>query len=367
MAILFVDGFDHYQTSDIKYKWDNMDSMDPLDTYFWVDNTSPRTGGQQYMRLSNRSNGGSTTFVGSEIKKLLPVESQTLVTGFAFNIVEFNGNLFELVLKNANAQVIVKYRFIKNANFDKFGVQVVDHTDTVIGVTSDAIFDDNVWYYMETKTSVNNTTGSCQVRINGATHLQIDNIDTDPSNGVHPTVNYIEMVTCTTPATAVTTFIDDLYLLNNIGLSNNDFLGDVYIQAILPNGAGAHSDWSPSSGANYECVDDIDIDNDVTFVSTTTDNAIDTYEFQNVTAITGSTIKAVVANIVAKKDGAAIRHIAPIARLNNLEYEGDNIDLVDSYKLHQHIWENKPSDGTSWETTDIDNGQFGVKLTPNTP
>ena len=367
MAILFVDGFDHYQTSDIKYKWDNMDLMDPANTYFWIDNIIPRTGGQQYLRMSNQSTGGTTIAGGTEIKKLLPVDCETLITGFAFNLVEFNGQLPELVLKNSIAQTIIKYKFIKDANFNKFGVQVIDHTDSVIGSTSITIIDDNVWYYLETKTFVDDTAGSAEIRINGATHLTLNAIDSDPSSGAHKAVNHIELWSSTVNSIAVTTFIDDLYLLDTTGVINNDFLGDVYIQAILPNAAGSNTDWSPSSGANFECVDDTDIDDDTTFVSTTTDNSVDTYNFEDVTAITGSTIKAVVANIVAKKDGAAIRHIAPVARLNSLEYEGDNINLSDSYKLHQHVWENRPSDGNSWSIADIDNGEFGVKLTPNTP
>jgi len=366
MALLFVDGFDHYQTSDLKFKWDNMDGIDPTATHVYINNTIPRTGGHQYLQLSNKANDGSVSTSGGTIRKMIPSKPETIIIGFAFNIAEFNGALGQVALYNESGDDIIKYRFYKNPNFDKFGVQVYDANDNLLGQTADNLIDDMVWYYLETKTYVNNSSGSVQIRLNGATHLQLENINTDPSNGLYNGVSHIDITGALYYSTSVTLLIDDLYILDNSGLQNNDFLGDVYIQAIFPESNGTHSDWTPSAGSNYECVDDIDIDEDATFVSTTTDNAIDTYNFGAVTAITGSTIKAVVSNITAKKDGASIRHIAPIVRENNLEYEGGDVNLSDTYKNYQYVWENNPEDNQPWEISDIDNAEFGVKLTPNT-
>lgn len=368
MAILFVDGFDHYQTSDILMKWDSCTDSNPVETRIWVDDATPRTGGLQYLHLSNQANSwpaGPSHTDGAVLSKIFSSPVETLITGFAFRLELNNGVPGTFFLRNSNGQTLITFQFVKDTTFDKYGVKVIDTAGSELGRTSTTLINPQAWYYIETKTTINNTTGSTKIRLNGATHLDLTNINTDPSNGLYPGVNDFNIKSAEYYSTNVHWFIDDLYLSNNVGLQNNDFLGDVYIQAILPESAGSHTDWTPSAGANFECVNEVDIDEDASFVSTTVDNAIDTYNFTNVSAITGSSIKAVVSNLVAKKDGAAIRHITPIIRQGGLEYQGLEANLTDEYRAYQQIWELNPADSQSWEISDIDNAEFGVKLVPN--
>jgi len=51
--------------------------------------------------------------------------------------------------------------------------------------------------------------------------------------------------------------IDDLVILDDEGTENNDFIGDVIIQTLVPDGAGSFNDWAPRAEANvWQQVDD---------------------------------------------------------------------------------------------------------------
>ncbi len=110
------------------------------------------------------------------------------------------------------------------------------------------------WYYMEIKYKIHSSTGIAQFRLDE--QLLMDFVgdtyytySTDVSYGQFQFYDFYNVG-------SEWTQIDDLYFADTEGTENNDFLGDIRIDTIHPNGAGNYSQLTPSAGNNYECIDE---------------------------------------------------------------------------------------------------------------
>ncbi len=98
-------------------------------------------------------------------------------------------------------------------------------------------------------------------------------------------------------------FYDDFYCFTG------EFLGDVRIVPLYPNGAGAASVWTPNgAGANYQCVQEHDPDDLTTYVSSATPGDVDDYQMDDIVGTPG-VIKAVQALWCAQKSEAGTASI----------------------------------------------------------
>ncbi len=107
-------------------------------------------------------------------------------------------------------------------------------------------------------------------------------------------------------------FFDDFYRGNDQGSVNNNFLGDIRIDVINPNGAGNYTDLTPSAGANYECVDETLLDSS-DYVEGANVAEKDSYSYESVpTDIDDADIKAVIIR----------NHAQKTAESNNIKIDG---------------------------------------------
>ena len=89
-------------------------------------------------------------------------------------------------------------------------------------------------------------------------------------------------------------YFDDLYI------TKTEFLGDIKIYVIRPDGEGHTNDWTSSNGgANYLEVDDVDPDDDASYIATATPNALSMVSLEP--CIWPGVIKGIQSNVVAKK------------------------------------------------------------------
>lgn len=101
----------------------------------------------------------------------------------------------------------------------------------------------NVWRYIEFKATIDDVAGSVTVRVDGTTILTYSG---DTRNGSTATVTKMILFNLGNPGT---TYYDDVYALDNTGVAPyNDFLGDIVVRTLLPNGDGDSSGWLGSDG-----------------------------------------------------------------------------------------------------------------------
>lgn len=220
----------------------------------------------------------------------------------------------------------------------------------------------NTWDYIEVKCTIHDTTGSFEVRINGVTEISGTNVDTQVTANSYAD----RMIWSNGQGNDVTPWLDDLYICDGTGSApTNDFLGDIMVEALFPNGNGNSSQFVGSDGNstdNYLLVDEQNQpDGDTTYVQSSTVAQKDTYAMGNLTATAG-TVYGVQVNSVAKKTLAGTRTIVHVSRESGgTEADSAAKALSLSYVNNYTISESKPSTG-AWTISDINNAEFGVKV-----
>ena len=336
MALRFIDSFDHY--SDLAQKWT---------AYNGSIVASGRNGTSAYRAQNN-------TF--SYARKVLDAQA-TWVVGFALNFGAIPTGTNYLVNLTDVGTSQVELRFENNT-----GRLLVTRNGTQIGSTGTTVLKPNVWYYIEFKATINNSTGVAVVRINGVTEINLSSQDTQTSgNATADDIYFLSH----NDQQAGHWYMDDLYICDGTGGSpSNDFLGDVRVETIRPSGNGNSSQFVGSDGNstdNYLLVDETTPNDDTDYVESSTVNDKDTYAYGDLTPTAG-TVFGVQVLPYARKTDAGTRTIKSVARLSGTEVDSADKTLSTSYQYLPDIREAKPGGG-AWSISDVNSAEFGVKVT----
>lgn len=329
--MFFADGFESYAAGDLPLSWDAV-FVDDWGNISLL-STSPRYSGGKYIRLQ----GAGPYYITKNFTNV-----NTVTAGFAFKTESLAGNYGFRFINETGIQLTIY------VNVDG-SISAYKGTTVILGTSAAGIVTVETWMYMEIKVCIHDTTGTYEVRLNGVSVLSGSGADTKAQ---------------TTSGCSGIRFhgFSDYSYLDDVVIHDGDFLGDVRVDDVLPTGAGNYAQFTPSAGANFECVDDTDIDNDTTYVSSETVGHKDSYAMGDLSAI-GADIHAVIACVTARKDDAGTRKIKPLIRIAGTDYEGDEISLGDSYHTYQHVWLTNPADSAAFEEADVNAMEAGQELT----
>lgn len=343
MALRFVDSFDHYATADILSKWDGVTGG--------VISANGRNGTSCY-----DSNGSSNR----PIIKILDSQA-TWIVGCAFKPNNFPGASYE-VIRLADGGTTQLTIAVNNAH-KLVAIRGDANGGTTLG-TGTTVLAANVYVYVEVKATINDTTGTVAVKLNGSvTEINLSSQDTKVSSNA--SADRIVFFGDSFGGVVTTNYLDDVYMCDGTGSSpSNDFLGDCRVQALFPSGNGNSSQLINSNGNstnNYSYVDETTPNGDTDYVESSTVSDKDTYAFGDLTPTAG-TVYGVQPLLYAKKTDAGSRSIVSVARLSSTEVDSSNQALASSYRYYMDIRETKPGGG-SWSISDVNSAEFGVKIT----
>ena len=339
MVFLFVDGFTHYATDDVSKKYDDKHVSW---IYYIISTDEQRRAGSKSLRILKSSS--------VYIQKNLVSSDDTVIFGFAF----FQAANFTTTggwqISNASG---VQIKISPQSD----GSIVVIRGVTVLGTSAASVIKPNVWNYIEVKIKISDAAGTYDIVVNGVNVLSGAGADTQEQAAA--TFDRIFLY----GNSGDYGYYTDMYICDSTGAANNDFLGDIRVDTLYPDGAGNYTQWDANVGANYECVDDDgDIDDDTTYVSTDTLNELDSYTYDNLSAL-GATIHGVTSTWCTRKDDVGAVGATPITRVAASDYLGSEITLTDSYVTEQYIWDVNPDDAAAWAEADVNGMELGVKLT----
>ena len=319
MAIVFADGFDGYGSGDISKKWTFM------------------TGGETIVTNPKRFGRASMCLGGSDwVYKSLIGSWATWVVGCG---IYWTGGGSPIIKLMEDSTVHIDLRIGTGQRI------VITRNGTVLATSAESI-PLSKWFYIQLKVTCHDDTGAVEVKLDGETIINLSGIDT--RNGATGYFNRIEI---RQPGSTV--YIDDLYI------DDENFLGNVSIEAIYPNAAGTYTQWAPSTGNNYECVDEIP-GSAADYVSSETADQIDTYGFSDVSG--SAVIKGVIIHALAVKNDAGTRQIALVSRPGLIDHISATKTLTDDPMYHTHILENNPDTDAPWTPAELNAAEFGVKL-----
>jgi len=338
MALLFADGFDSYTT--LLDKWDSRVGNGTID----ISASYGRMAGSSGLRIQHHSEG---------VSKSLGVQASTLIAGFAFKVPS--------VLSYACAMCS-----FSDAGTRQIGLWISSDLSTIAwdrnGTNLVSIaypFSAALWYYIEAKVVFSSTVGRIITKIN---NVEVD--DTSSLDTANTANNYGTAFVLGSTSTGTydqDRYFDDVYVCDTVGSYCNDFLNDRWIETIYPTGAGTTTQWSPSAGANWDCVEEHP-PTTTEYVETGVLNEIDTYACGNLTSTSGD-VAAVVINHHSAKTTAGSRKVSGAIYSDTDSDVGTENDLSTTYHNYQSVSYLDPHTAAAWTIAGVNAAEFGVKLT----
>jgi hypothetical protein len=211
------------------------------------------------------------------------------------------------------------------------------------------------WYFIEFGATINSSTGSFTVKINGNTEMTATNVNTQNTGNASANQGFW---TCQSQLTCQ---MDDIYLCDNQGSVNNTFLGDCRVEGLVPNAAGSNAAWTPLSGSNYTNVNEIPCDYDTTYNFSTTTNQIDSFNHPSLSYI-NNTVKGVQLNLYARNDNTGTHTVSSYVKSGSATATAGAANLTQTYLVYSSIYETDPNTSTAWTPSGVNSNQQGYKL-----
>jgi hypothetical protein len=360
MALLFVDGFESFgsapgSVTGLTNKWQGLGSSHTNDTII----TGRFSGLALHPRVtSNTSNWTATPYF---------TQVADLVAGVAVRIaVESDGTW---IPTTSFKEVMTFCSGTGGSTTGEVGVAVSgtgrirvfrgDPGTSIQDSTSTGLIQPNKWYYLELKANIANS-GSFDVYLDGV-QVAFSSNSGDTQNSVAGATHVrLRGETGQGVAETIPIHFDDFYCLNTTG-SPTDFLGPQHVKTIFPNAAGDVDDFTPSTGNNFEQVDDNGNDGDTTYVESSTTGHKDLYNFGSVG--TFANINAVVDYAIAKKTDVSSFTIIPVAKSGGDESDATSLLVNDtSYLAYGGVYLTDPDTAAAWTDTAVNAAQFGYKV-----
>lgn len=350
MTLRFIDGFDHYDTAHIGAKYTDV-GANVGGALAGIGFGSARHGGQNYFA------GIASTNAARYIGRTLPAGASWVV-GFAFK----HAGLPNTGLKVFSWMDAGASQCHLQLNID--GTLSVVRSSTVLtgGTTSFAIVA-NAWFFIEWKVTIADSiaANSCQVRVNGAVVATVA-AGQDTKSGTNAFATGFRLGPDSGTSAASTHYFDDLYICDNAGSVNNDFLGDCYVETLYPTGPGNVNLWTPSAAPNWSCVDDAVPNDDTDYLSATIVGVRDTFTVTDLASVPPS-IKGVQVSALARKTDAGVRTITLVTRSGGSDYGDGPLFLADTYSYLSAVRESDPATAAPWTGAAVNAAEWGVELT----
>jgi hypothetical protein len=310
MTLLFFDGLDHGVTMP-KSEWSGA---------AWV-NRAGRTG---------VANTGATLPGGNQTKVLtLPTAAATLINGFAFTLV----NTYAFDGAPAIWQARISATVHLSLHMDSLGHLLMRKTSSAgaILATSTSAFAIGDWVHLQIKALVHLTAGSFEVKVNGVTEMTFSG-STGTATGA---VTAVSLTNVSATGVPIPYGYDDFWVCDAVnatatqGRPNNDFLGDLKAVTLVPTGAGDTTAWTPSTGANWSCVDELP-PNQTDFVTATASSTRDLYTMSDLPS-NAIDVYSLRSSIYAQKSDAGAASVVPVRKSGGTVTTDTAIPLLTSW------------------------------------
>ena len=142
---------------------------------------------------------------------------------------------------------------------------------------------------------------------------------------------------------------------------NNDFLGDVRIDAVYPTADGTYTAWTPSTGTSHYALVDETTPNTTDYNSSNTIGQKDSYVMGNPPSLASQIIYGVRVKVAAQKDDAGSRSMKVGVRSGTTDSLSAAQALGTSQLYYTNIHEVDPGTGASWTPSGVDNMEVVIE------
>jgi hypothetical protein len=276
----------------------------------------------------------------------------TLVVGMAIKFTQFHANPVPFLHFYDNTTQGMNLRVTSTGELGVY------RGSTAINTTVGLSLLTGTWYYIEFKVLCDDTVGTYEVRVGGANVLSDTGVDTKAST--HTYHNIVRLYQNT--VYVCYPYYDDIYCLDGSGATNNDFLGNMRVIAIRPDGDTAANAWTRSGGAeNFDLVNESICDDDTGYVESAVSTTKDLYTYGAISELADS-VKGIQINTVCRETDANSFSLVTVAKLGATESNSaaSAIGTTD-YIMKTRLMETDPT-GNAWTIANVDASEFGIKV-----
>jgi hypothetical protein len=225
----------------------------------------------------------------------------------------------------------------------------------LLASTSGGLWSSNTTYKVEIYIKIDDTAGRVVMKLNGVTVLDFTG-DTKP--GTDTTFDSF-LLGKSVPGFPIAN--SGYSYFDNVVVDDTEWPGDTKIAGVFPTGAGNSAQWTPSAGANWDCVEEVP-PSDADYITTNTVGQKDTYAASDLPA-DASAVKCVQFAARAQKEGAATpQNLAFVIRTGGADYEGSVVALPTGLSEHvRDIWVNNPATSQAFTPSEVNGMEIGIK------
>ena len=347
MALVFFDSFDYYATAQLPLKYSAVGVNAEIKAGLGRRGTASLELAASSLEWVQYNHTSATYIIGFAVKKTTTGSSGNYVL---CRIVD--GSTTQCSLRLSEAGVL----------------DVVRGSSTAVtgGVAASAFPSQTDFHYVEWKVTISDSisANTCIVRVDGAEFINVA-----AGQSLRATANNqgTNIIFGSESVTGTVRQFDDLYICDGSGSKNNNFLGDIRVDVILPNGAGTYTDGTPSTGSdNWAMVDEtlLSTTDYVSFAYSASPNLKDSYAFADLPALGGSLVLGVQVNAAAAtSDSGATRDVAIFTKSASTEDTGASKTVATALNSVRELMEDDPDTSTAWTQSGVNAAEFGVKVT----
>lgn len=334
MSLLFIDSFDHEDGRSFQRKW----------TY------DQEAGGTATLTYGRNGTGLQPGAVGCWVN--LGVQNN-FVVGFAYKTQAFANDIIafrDITTEQCAITHVGDGRLVVICGSSTWG-------------TSSWVMSPNTWYYFEVRVPAFGANERVVVNINAGAVIDDYGPTAVNSSGV------ANVVYLGGPGGGDKSFVDDFYALTSDGTGHVDFLGDVKVGVIRPNGDNTTmTDFGLSVGtSHFEVANDVQPDEDTTYSYGTTSDQFEVLEMEDIS--TTGTVYGAQGLLYQRKSAAGPRTTKPIivpgvgtATGSTLIAGAAYFPSAEDYTYNRIVYETNPVTGSSWTPVEINNTLFGLRI-----
>lgn len=202
-------------------------------------------------------------------------------------------------------------------------------------------------YLIEVRYKPDDSNGIFQVKVDGVLDVNFTG-DTRPTSGQ---INRLRLG----GVSYVNAYFDDVIV------ESGGWIGDTCVAGLKPIAAGASTEWDPSAGDNFACVDDVPPD-EADYVRTNLTSEIDLYAAENLSSRAEEVRCVQLQARIGQNLTPTPANIQLTSRTHNTNYFGDNESVaVGGIKTVRKLWDSNPNTSNEWSVSEVNDLEIGVK------
>jgi hypothetical protein len=349
MALLFIDGFDHYDPQ----------ALDPSGFPWlargkaaYLSPAATRIPGRRPSSYALRLPAGP----GGGYVKNLEAGRTSLIIGAAVRVAPFQNTGDEPVLlgvRDTTTQVAHLVKIGEDGRIKLYRRQYGSDQHISTSVVTAPV---RGWHYVELQVVQGTSNGTLNVRVNGVLAITLSAQNTIQYGG-----QLLTAFAGSVPGQAcpVTVDVDDLYMADTSGTINNTFLGDVRIDALKAQANGALAQWTVEGAASaWEAVSD---DDEATAIRAATAGLRQSFDVEALPVMSSPAIYGAQVTLLARKTDAGTGSVRGLVKSGAQIAVSTDLTLQEQLAWHTAMFERNPNGNVQWTESAFNAAEFGVE------